>query len=36
MSGRGLVVADPSELTSRYSEVQGLSMRLCEPLEVDD
>lgn len=36
MSDRGLVVADPSELTSRYREVRGLSERLCDPLETDD
>lgn len=32
MSGRGLVAADPSVLTSRYREVRGLS----EPLDADD
>lgn len=36
MSGRGLVVADPAVLTSRYREARGLSERLCEPLEADD
>ena len=36
MSDRGLVVADPSVLISRYREVRGLSERLCEPLEADD